>query len=102
MNYDKEIKIFVKTNPDYYIKQFQKIGSSAKTEPSITNSKLTPSMIASRISASSSEKYRPTHFLRIAFTSRDHFFSTNACKPLPRRSDLTAHGHFGSQTPENL
>lgn len=31
MNYDKEIKIFVKTNPDYYIKQFQKIGSSAKT-----------------------------------------------------------------------
>ncbi len=31
MNYDKEIAKFVKTNPDYYIKQFQKIGNSAKT-----------------------------------------------------------------------
>ena len=31
MNYDKEIKTFVKTNPDYYIRQFQKIGNSTKT-----------------------------------------------------------------------
>ena len=31
MNYDKEIAKFVKTNPEYYIKQFQKIGNSSKT-----------------------------------------------------------------------
>ena len=33
---------------------------------------------------------------------KEVFFSTNVCKPLPRRSDLTAHGHFGLQIPENL
>lgn len=31
MNYDKEIAKFVKTNPDYYIEQFQRIGNSSKT-----------------------------------------------------------------------
>ncbi len=31
MNYDKNKNIYSKTNQDYYIKQFQKIGSSAKT-----------------------------------------------------------------------
>ncbi len=30
MNNDKEIRKFVKTNSDYYIGQFQKIGNSSK------------------------------------------------------------------------